>query len=407
MAAPLYQRLVMGVAAVEWRAALETLQELLARRNHRTVIAFRHPSPDDPLLVWHLVHRTMRRGRRREPGRSYPVFLYGRDVPIWAGPLAGWILPRLGAISVFQDGMNRESMEHLYSAVRRESRPIILAPEGQVSYLSDYPGPMIRGAAVLARDARQARDEAVTVLPLRIRYRYPDSHNRHLQHLLGLLEHQISGTHARPGGQKSRLSRGNAPGDLLARVTSLQDSLLAVVAADLESPSREPEALLSAALRHAEHHLDLPENPRDEPLARIFRCRRRYWERLYPPSRLPGVLGDAIADRQANHARLVSRYFQMADVLLYLDPRRLTAAGLLPATPVPIPGTREHTLLAEHVMMLLDLAGRATGGTIAGRPSWRRRIAVIQPGNTISVEPGGRDAVRRLHERITKELAGG
>ena len=64
------------------------------------LIAFRHPSTRDPVvladLFWNRVPRAARRLNLRVKRPIQLRFLYDRGIPIWAGPLIGWLLQRSG-----------------------------------------------------------------------------------------------------------------------------------------------------------------------------------------------------------------------------------------------------------------------------------------------------------------------
>ena len=56
----------------------------------RLLIAFRHPSVDDPASMAYLLWRALPREARRRGVRLRPAphaqFLYDRGIPLWAGP---------------------------------------------------------------------------------------------------------------------------------------------------------------------------------------------------------------------------------------------------------------------------------------------------------------------------------
>ena len=68
------------------------------------LIAFRHPSTRDPLVLADLFwNRAPSKARQCYSPLARPVelrFLYDRGIPIWAGPLIGWLLQRCGGISI-------------------------------------------------------------------------------------------------------------------------------------------------------------------------------------------------------------------------------------------------------------------------------------------------------------------
>lgn len=154
----------MGIRSVHLEGAKDlarTLDDDFKRTDAgRTIIAFRHPSRDDPVVLFHVLARLVPRASTDQGFRPThpisPVFLYGRGVAVWGGPFVAWILPRSGAISVYHHQLNRASLDQVFDEVERGIQPLALAPEAQVTYHNEKVAYCRRGAALMAERARDA-----------------------------------------------------------------------------------------------------------------------------------------------------------------------------------------------------------------------------------------------------------
>ena len=96
---PLWLRQGSAITRVSVRHP-ERLLEAMVRfqaGESRLLIAFRHPSVDDPLCMAHLLWQNLPREAKRRGARLRPAphaqFLYDRGIPLWAGQPAGWSRP--------------------------------------------------------------------------------------------------------------------------------------------------------------------------------------------------------------------------------------------------------------------------------------------------------------------------
>ncbi|WP_152669587.1 1-acyl-sn-glycerol-3-phosphate acyltransferase [Synechococcus sp. GFB01] len=159
----------------------------------RLLLAFRHSEVDDPLCGLWLMSRALPADLRPQPVH----FLYDRGMPLWGGRALGWVLSRLGGVSL------RRGRHPDWSALRQARQllrdgpfPFVLAPEGATNGHGEHLGPLEPGAARLAlwcRDdlRRAGRSEAVWIVPIGIRYTYPGAPWPRLDRLLGWLESQL------------------------------------------------------------------------------------------------------------------------------------------------------------------------------------------------------------------------
>jgi hypothetical protein len=406
--APLYRRFGLKLAPIESETA--ALRRMLSEAETLTFVAFRHPSPDDAQVVYQTI-------RRAVPG---PVFLYGRGVPVWSGPLTAWVLPRIGAFSVFPGTVNRESMTLLKGSLPGISGPICLAPEAQVTYHNYRVAPIQRGTAALALDAAAGTpDRAVRILPLGLEYRYPDPSGRIARRLLARAEHRL-GIEGLPGGVAGqpvdrlwrilgeilRLVIIDAGGDEIAPDRRAGDGAGGLTES-VEDLQRLASRALEATLARAEQLFRLQRGTGD-PVGRVFRIRARFWERAYPLRRPAGPVGAELHDIDAVEARIAARHLEVADVLSYVDITYLAEAGIVPGTEVPPAGGSAHARFAEYLLTANDLLGRIVGKTIAGRSRWPGRRCVVRHGTIREVPADGRRraAVGELTDWLSRELTG-
>ncbi len=407
---PIYLRFGMNVGRVivEDSESTDLFGSGGNRPPGRIFIAFRHPSPDDPLVVYYLLQK------RCPSAGTYPVFLYGRDVPVWAGPVAGWLLPRIGGISVFHEEMRRDSLDELYRAVSSASGPIVLAPEGQVTYHNYRTAPTQRGTAHLARWAAAQTGSPSHVVPLALEYRYPDDRsNTIFVRLLGRVEALT--------GVSSAVDHTDGPdsdGTLVTRTWRAAAALVDTVAnhyrvagcgtpdgqriPDTEDINAAMQRIIMQALSEGERHANVTAGHDRDPISRVFRLRRIYWNALFPAHRGTGKLGRALDDLRATEARIVARHFQTVDLLAYLDFTYLSSVGITPGTSMPEAGSAAHARLVEYLLAMDDLSRRVMGHTIGRRYSWPRRRCTCRFGRTISVEPSR--SARSLHGEIENTL---
>jgi 1-acyl-sn-glycerol-3-phosphate acyltransferase len=148
---------------------------------------------DDPLCGLWLLSRGLPRSLRPQPVQ----FLYDRGMPLWGGRPLGWVLSRLGGISL------RRGRHPDWSALRQARQllrdgpfPLAVAPEGATNGHGEHLSPLEPGTARLAlwcRDdlRRAGRDEAVWIVPIGLRYRYLRPSWSRLDRLLARMERRL------------------------------------------------------------------------------------------------------------------------------------------------------------------------------------------------------------------------
>ena len=165
------------------------------------LIAFRHPSTRDPVVLADLFwNRVPQEARRLNLPLSRPIqlrFLYDRGIPIWAGPVIGWLLQRSGGIAIHRGRLDRPALSQARTALAQGRHPLVVAPEGATNNLSGEMAPLEPGVAQLAfwaaEDLEKAGDNrCLEVLPLGIHYSWRQHNWGALDARLNALERHLA-----------------------------------------------------------------------------------------------------------------------------------------------------------------------------------------------------------------------
>ncbi|HEY9845251.1 MAG TPA: 1-acyl-sn-glycerol-3-phosphate acyltransferase, partial [Candidatus Caenarcaniphilales bacterium] len=150
----------------------------------RFLMAFRHPSADDPFclasLLWQMVPREARQQRVFLQRPIHAHFIYDRGIPLWAGPWVGWLYSRLGGTPIHRGKVDRIGLRSARNLFANGSLPIAAAPEGATNGHNEIVSPLEPGIAQLAfwciEDLLKAgRTEQVLIVPVGIQYRYVEA----------------------------------------------------------------------------------------------------------------------------------------------------------------------------------------------------------------------------------------
>jgi 1-acyl-sn-glycerol-3-phosphate acyltransferase len=163
----------------------------------RFMLAFRHPSTNDPFCLFHLLNRALPQVARQQGIHlklpTHAHFMYDRGIPLWAGAQVGWLLQNLGCTPIRRgklDLMGLRSARQLFAEGRF---PVAAAPEGATNGHNDVVSPIEPGIAQLGfwcvEDLLKAnRSETVWILPVGIQYFYVSPPWDKLEQLLTQLE---------------------------------------------------------------------------------------------------------------------------------------------------------------------------------------------------------------------------
>ena len=164
------------------------------------LIAFRHPSPRDPLvladLFWNRVPHAAKALGHPLPRPVLLRFLYDRGIPLWAGPVIGWLLQRSGGIAIHRGRLDRPALAQARAVLAQGRHALVVAPEGATNNLSGEMAPLEPGVAQLAFWAaedleKDGNNRALKVLPVGIRYSWRQQRWTALDERLTALENHL------------------------------------------------------------------------------------------------------------------------------------------------------------------------------------------------------------------------
>ena len=431
---PWYLRRQCAITSLE----VQNLERLVAAMDRfqagesRLLLAFRHPSVDDPACLAHLIWRDLARegrrlGRQWRP-RPHFQFLYDRGIPLWAGPRIGWLLQRLGGCSIQRGKLDTVALRTARQLLLDGPYPLAVAPEGATNGHNERLSALEPGAAQLAfwtADdlAKAQRPEAMTVLPIGVQYRFSGNAWPAIEALLCQLERQ-SGLATQPAATSPD------PEALYPRLFALAERMLTLMETfyrdsyhrDLPTtPAAATPAiagtagaatsaaaqtanlalaerlgrLLETALAEVEQSLAI--EPRGDLASRCRRLEQAAWDRLYlvaPPTPLERGLADRLAEETAQrlwHMRLVESFVAVSGDYVKERP--------------------SQERFADTLLLLWDTQARILGRDPGTRPRLGPRTALISLGEAMAFTPlledyhrDRRRAVARLTADLQRQL---
>ncbi len=350
----------------------------------RFIVAFRHPSTDDPPVMFRLLtaltSRSARRlgARLRWPPRAH--FLYGRDLPEWSGRWLAWFLPLIGAISVFPGKGDAASFSVIRRTLSRSRHPVALAPEAQVNYHDGIVSALEDGAAQMAfwclEDVTRSGSTAeVFLLPVRLAYHFGEAGWKGIARLLDRIEDACG----LPRLAQAPLERPwdrvmRAAGALVATAEGHYARFHGTGTGAGEDLQQRISAVVEAALGVVERAFAM--RPRGDWVQRVQAARyvglgRIHRDDIEDPARL-APLDRALADRAAAEAWLALRHMELVDLLEYVRMDYLS----------PGSGVDRY---AEMVGNLWDMVNRLRGGNVGGRVGVGPRTARVSIAEPIPV----------------------
>jgi 1-acyl-sn-glycerol-3-phosphate acyltransferase len=158
----------IGTITVNHSGRLTAAIERFEAGTSRLLLAFRHPSIDDPAVMAHLLWT--RHGRHAQ-------FLYDRGIPLWAGKTIGWLFSRLGGISIQRGKLDLPALRTARELLLHGAYPFAIAPEGATNGHNELVSSLEPGIAQLsfwtaAALTSSGRTEQVEILPIGLQYFY-------------------------------------------------------------------------------------------------------------------------------------------------------------------------------------------------------------------------------------------
>jgi len=393
---------VAEIEALQVDRLVELYQEFQEKKI-RFLLAFRHPSVDDPLclakLVWHLLPDQAKQQGISLKKPTHVHCIYDRGIPIWAGSTMGWLYSNLGGTPVMRgktDLTGLRSARHLYA---NGAYPMAAAPEGATNGHNEIISPLEPGISQLSfwcvEDLLKAnRTEEVLILPMGIQYRYLTPPWQSLEKLITQLEAQCGLPRE---NTRDSMPQAPTPGQieqLYQRLYRLGEFFLGVMEdfyvkfyhQTLPKVTAEEEGnpnqvfgqrlhnLLEMALQVAETHFAI--SPKGNFTDRCRRLEQAGWDSIYRLefktlqnlSVVQKGLGDIVAV-EANlrmwHMRLVETFVAVTG---YYVKEKLTPERF-----------------AETTLLLADFITRLSGGNPFARPKLGKLKATITLAEPISV----------------------
>jgi 1-acyl-sn-glycerol-3-phosphate acyltransferase len=401
----------------------------------RFLLAFRHPSVNDPFSMAYLLARIVPKVARqqrvalRQPLHAH--FMYDRGIPLWAGSFMGWLYSQLGGTPIHRGKVDRVGLRSARDLFANGSLPLAAAPEGATNGHTEIVSPIEPGLSQLAfwcvEDLRKAnRTENVLVVPIGIQYRYITPPWRAIDQLLSQLEADTGLVAATKHSQDAANERV-----LYRRLYRLGEHLLSLMEQfysrfyqqplSAAIPSLDPDkstapsdpaiplsheafavrlnALMDAALKVAEQYFNL--QPKGSVIDRCRRLEQAGWDYIYREdlkaidqiSPLEHCLADRIAE-EANH-----RLWHMRMVESFVA---VTGKYVLEKPSVE--------RFAETTLLMWDMVARIKGENPFDRPKLGRLKAVLTIGQPLSVSDrwhdyeGNRRNAKQAVMTLTQDL---
>ena len=108
-----------------------------------------------------------------------------------------WAIPRMGAFSVYREGVDRQAINLAIGILETAARPLVIFPEGAVSRTNDRLHALLDGVAFIARTAAKRRAKSVpggqiVVHPVAIKYLFRGDFDATADPVLTEIEHRLS-----------------------------------------------------------------------------------------------------------------------------------------------------------------------------------------------------------------------
>ena len=389
-------------------AADELARAISAQQRGETslLIAFRHPSTRDPLVLADLFWNRVRAAAdlMGQPLlRPFELrFLYDRGIPIWAGPLIGWLLQRCGGIAIHRGRLDRPALNQARKVLAQGRYPLAVAPEGATNNLSGEMAPLEPGVAQLAfwaaDDLANSNDlRNLQVLPVKIRYSWRQPNWAALDARLSALEQHLG---LMPDVDLSEEPIARRRSRLLGIGTALMEVLeqLERLPSDEALPlTQRIEIYRLHGLAKAEAHFHLRAGSTLQE-----RCRRieqAAWDRIYREGLEElSPLDRSLADWEAREADLELTRMRLVEHFTSVSGHYVSDAP-------------DFDRLAEMLLLVEEAIGWIEDRPWAGRPSLgpqRVEFHLAEPllvANRLDDYRGNRrEAVQKLTEELAKRL---
>jgi 1-acyl-sn-glycerol-3-phosphate acyltransferase len=342
------------------RIDIEGIEPLRAavRGRDGAVLVPNHCRPCDPMVVTALAGEV-----------PTPIYMMASWHLFMGSRFRAWLLRRVGAFSVYREGLDRAAIKAAIELLAEGQRPLVVFPEGIVTRTNDRLAALNEGPGFIARSAAKQRAKAepaarTLLVPVALQYRF-----------LGRLEESVRPVLDRIEARLTWTPRPDWP--LIERLRHIGNAILGLKELELVGGSREGSIserlarLIDEILGPLEAEWGVKKRESDVP-ARVRSLRAAI---------LPDLVGGGLTDEERDR-----RWRQLA--LLYLAQQ----LSLYP------PGYLEGSPSTERILETVErLEEDLTDVATIHRP-----LAVrIRVGEPIEVGAGDRD---RTPAALMKEV---
>lgn len=381
---------VDGVTIDNPEPLVDLFRSFYAKKS-RFILAFRHPSTDDPPSIEHMMLSVLPRlGKQMGkpiPGEGHAHYLYERGILMWGGAGARWLFPRMGSVPIKRGTVDRTALKMTRELLVNGPFPLAMAPEGTVNGYSEIINPLEPGVAQMGfwcvDDLQKAgRDEEVFIVPIGLRYTFNQTPWRKIHQLLCELEADC--------GLDSAQSLPSLEGKPMGlwfrdRLVKLGDYLLPQVeqfyikfySQDLSQEGDLQErlqALLSASLSVPERAFNM--RPKGELIERRHKIEQAAWNRIFREDiediEQLSMVEKALADRVAKESNELLWHMRIVENFVALR------QDYVADNPTP-------ERVAETSIILWDLVARLQNKPVGSKPKLGQRTARFTISEPISV----------------------
>lgn len=180
---PFWLRGQCGIKQIETRY-IDRLVEVAKKfqdGKSRYLLAFRHPTTDDPFAMLYLLAYAVPEQAKamgiKLSKTPHSGFVYDRGISLWAGEYINWLFPALGGISIFRGKLDRPALNLMRKQITNGKEPLSMAPEGGTNGKSETVAELEPGIAQIgfwaAEDLqKENRTEEMLIVPVGIQYEY-------------------------------------------------------------------------------------------------------------------------------------------------------------------------------------------------------------------------------------------
>jgi hypothetical protein len=163
----------------------------------RFMMAFRHPSTNDPLCMSYLLANYLGKvAKRNNVKLQSPIhahFIYDRGIPLWAGKAVGWYYAQMGCTPIRRGRVDLVGLRSIRQLFASGQFPMAAAPEGATNGHNEIMSPIEPGIAqfgfwCLEDLLKAGRSEQVMILPIGLQYHYLSTPWEAIAALLSQLE---------------------------------------------------------------------------------------------------------------------------------------------------------------------------------------------------------------------------